>query len=126
MIVSKTPLRISFAGGGTDIRSYYKHNKFGAVLSSSIDSYIYVSVKKQNSLFEKYRLNYSQTELVDDLENIENPIIRESLRYLEIDDSLLITNRLDHYDQQYGSDVCVNNTFELLLDSEFDPDNRQI
>ena len=95
MIVSKTPLRISFSGGGTDIRSYYKHNKFGAVLSSSIDSYIYVSVKKQNSLFEKYRLNYSQTELVDDLENIENPIIRESLRYLEIDDSLYISTIAD-------------------------------
>ena len=95
MIISKTPLRISFAGGGTDLRSYYKHNKYGAVLSSSIDSYIYVSVKKQTSLFEKYRLNYSQTELVDDLEKIENPIIRECLRYLEIDDQLYISTIAD-------------------------------
>jgi len=95
MIVSKTPLRISFAGGGTDIRSYYKHNEYGAVLSSSIDSYIYVSIKKQNSYFEKYRLNYSQTELVDDLEKIENSIIRECIRYLEIDDSLYISTIAD-------------------------------
>ena len=57
MIISKTPLRISFAGGGTDLRAYYKHNRYGAVLSTSIDSYIYISVKKQTSLFqEKYRL----------------------------------------------------------------------
>ena len=95
MIISKTPLRISFAGGGSDLRSYYKYNKYGAVLSTSIDSYIYVSIKKQTSLFEKYRLNYSQTELVDDLEKIENPIIRECLRYLEIDDRLYISTIAD-------------------------------
>ena len=47
MIISKTPLRISFAGGGTDLRSYYKYNKYGAVLSTSIDKYLYVVIKKQ-------------------------------------------------------------------------------
>ena len=96
MIISKTPLRISFAGGGTDLRSYYKPNRYGAVLSTSIDSYIYVSVKKQRSLFqEKYRLNYSETELVDDLEKIKNPIIRECLKYLEIDERLYISTIAD-------------------------------
>lgn len=96
MIISKTPLRISFAGGGTDLRSYYKPNRYGAVLSTSIDSYIYVSVKKQTSLFqEKYRLNYSETELVDDLEKIKNPIIRECLKYLEIDEQLYISTIAD-------------------------------
>jgi len=92
MIISKTPLRISFAGGGTDLRSYYKHNNYGAVLSTSIDSYIYVSVKKQTSLFnEKYRLNYSETELVRNLDEIKNPIIRECIRFLNINDSLYIS-----------------------------------
>jgi D-glycero-alpha-D-manno-heptose-7-phosphate kinase len=92
MIISKTPLRISFAGGGTDLRSYYKHNNYGAVLSTSIDSYIYVSVKKQTSLFnEKYRLNYSETELVTQLDEIKNPIIRECIRFLNINDSLYIS-----------------------------------
>ena len=96
MIISKTPLRISFAGGGTDLRSFYQNNKFGAVLSTGIDSYIYVSIKKQSLLFdEKYRLNYSETELVDDLENIKNPIIRECLRFLNIDDQLYISTIAD-------------------------------
>jgi len=96
MIISKTPLRISFAGGGTDLRSYYKYNRYGAVLSASIDSYIYVSVKKQTSLFqEKFRLNYSETELVNDVNDINNPIIRECLRYLEIHDQLYISTIAD-------------------------------
>lgn len=96
MIISKTPLRISFAGGGTDLRSYYKYNKYGAVLSTSIDSYLYVTIKKQTPLFqEKYRLNYSETELVNDIEDIQNPIIRECLKYLEIDDQLYISTISD-------------------------------
>ena len=96
MIISKTPLRISFAGGGTDLRSFYKKNKFGAVLSTGIDSYIYVTIKKQTSLFdEKYRLNYSETELVNDFEKIKNPIIRECLRFLNIDDRLYISTIAD-------------------------------
>jgi len=96
MIISKTPLRISFAGGGTDLRSYYKNNRYGAILSTSIDSYIYVTVKKQPSLFEeKYRLNYSETELVNDLEEINNPIMRECIRFLEISDQLYISTIAD-------------------------------
>lgn len=96
MIISKTPLRISFAGGGTDLRSYYENNKFGAVLNTSINSYIYVTIKKQSTLFkEKYRLNYSETELVDDLERIKNPIIRECIRFLNIHDQLYISTIAD-------------------------------
>ena len=96
MIISKTPLRISFLGGGTDLRSYYKNNNYGAVLSTSINSYIYVTIKKQTPLFiEKYRLNYSETELVDNLEKIKNPIIRESIRFLNIDDQLYISTIAD-------------------------------
>lgn len=96
MIISKTPLRISFAGGGTDLLSYYQHNNYGAVLSTSINSYLYVTLKRQASLFrEKYRLNYSETEMVDELEQIKNPIIRECLRYLEIDDRLYISTIAD-------------------------------
>jgi len=96
MIISKTPLRISFAGGGTDLPSYYKHNEFGAVLSASIDSYLYVTVKEQSTLFGgEYRLNYSETELVRDLELIKNPIIRESLRFLDIDEKLYIGTTAD-------------------------------
>ena len=96
MIISKTPLRISFAGGGTDLPSFYKHNSYGAVLSTSINSYIYVTVKKHTRLFsERFRLNYSETELLDDIESIENPIIRECLRFLGIDDRIYISTIAD-------------------------------
>ena len=96
MIISKTPLRVSFAGGGTDLPSFYKNNTYGAVLSTSINSYLYVCIKKQSPLFlEKYRLNYSETELVDNINEIKNPIIRECLKFLEIDDPLYISTVSD-------------------------------
>ena len=57
MIVSRTPLRISFAGGGTDLPSFYKKNLYGCVISSAINKYIYVSVKSHSQLYaEKLRL----------------------------------------------------------------------
>ena len=85
MIISKTPLRISFAGGGTDLRSYYKHNRYGAVLSTSINSYLYVTVKRQTPLFqEKYRLNYSENELVNDLEKIKIQLFGSALDILKL------------------------------------------
>lgn len=96
MIISKTPLRISFAGGGTDLPSFYRYNDFGAVLSASISSYIYVTVKNHPEFFgEKFRLNYSETELVDDIEDIKNPIIRECLKFLKIKDSIYISTIAD-------------------------------
>ena len=76
MIISKTPLRISFAGGGTDLPSFYRKNNYGAVFSTSINKYIYVTVKNHSDLYEeKIRLNYSDTEQVNNLDKIKNPII---------------------------------------------------
>ena len=96
MIISKTPLRISFAGGGTDLPSFYKHNDYGAVLSTGINSYLYVSVKKHTPLYnERIRLNYSESELVNDVKEIKNPIIRECLKFLEIDDAIYISTVAD-------------------------------
>ena len=96
MIISRTPLRISFAGGGTDLPSFYKNNEFGAVISTSIDSFIYVTIKRHSELFpEKFRLNYSTTEQVDNIGEINNPIIRECLRFLNIDDRLYISTIAD-------------------------------
>ena len=48
MIISKTPLRVSFLGGGTDLPSFYTNNDYGSVISSCIDSFLYVTIKKQN------------------------------------------------------------------------------
>ena len=86
MILTRTPFRISFAGGGTDISIFYKKNKFGKVLSSTIDKYLYVMVKKLPSYVEhKYRINWSKTEFVNSINKIKNPIVREALKYFKID-----------------------------------------
>ena len=95
IITTATPQRISFAGGGTDINYFYeKHG--GLVLSTTIDKFIYVTVKVHNKLFkEKYRLNYSITEHVDSLDDIKNEIARECIRYLGIDEPLYISSTSD-------------------------------
>lgn len=96
MIITRTPLRISFAGGGTDIPSFYQKNSYGSVLSSAINKYIYVSVKSHSTIYpEKIRLNYSETEQVKKIENIKNPIIKACLKYLNINDNIYISTVAD-------------------------------
>lgn len=75
MIITRTPFRVSFAGGGSDLANYYE--KYGgAVLSTTIDKYIYLSAHPY--FFEnEYLLKYSKTELVSSVEEIEHPIIKE-------------------------------------------------
>ena len=91
MIISRTPFRVSFAGGGTDLPSYYMHED-GAVLSTTIDKFIYVTVKKQNELeAHRIRVSYSKTEHVQWAKEIENPIVREALQLLGIDMALEIS-----------------------------------
>ena len=91
MIISKTPLRISFAGGGTDFPIFYKNNNYGSVLSTSINKYLYVTVKKHCELYdERIRLNYSSSEQTSNIEDIKNPIIRECLKFLNIDERINI------------------------------------
>ena len=68
LIITKTPLRISFVGGGTDFPSFYNFNQFGNVISTSINKYLYVTIKKQPPFYEKYRLNYSESEIVNDVD----------------------------------------------------------
>ena len=97
-VTTITPLRISFAGGGTDFSDYYL-NYGGAVLSSSINKYIYVTVKTHSPLFkEKYRLNYSVTEHVNSLNEIKNEIARECLKLVKVDyiqfHLIILSNRI--------------------------------
>lgn len=88
MIISKTPIRISFFGGGTDYPDYYKNHK-GAVLSTTIDKYIYTSVNKIGGLLDdKYRIAYRRLELCQKIDEIEHPSVRETLRYMNISDGL--------------------------------------
>ena len=96
MIISKTPLRISFAGGGTDFPKFFQKNNYGAVLSTSINKYIYVIVKKHSEFHEeKFRLNYSETEKVNNIEDIKNPLIRKCFEFLCIDDDLYVSTIAD-------------------------------
>ena len=96
MITAKIPLRISFFGGGTDIPLFYKKNNYGCVLSSSINKYLYISVKKHANFFnEKYRLNYSISETCNNLNDIQNNIFRETIKYFNIKDNLYISTISD-------------------------------
>jgi D-glycero-alpha-D-manno-heptose-7-phosphate kinase len=90
-----TPLRLSLVGGGTDIPSYFLHNG-GAVVSATIDQYVYVTVKRHSPLFnETYRLSYSKTEHVDRLNDMENDVARECLRLVHVDPPLFIATAAD-------------------------------
>ena len=92
MIVSKTPLRMSFVGGGSDIPSFYKED-IGAVLSTAIDKYIYVMVNKK---FDgKIRLSYSKTELVNNVGEIEHPLVKEALKLASISGGIEIASMAD-------------------------------
>lgn len=90
-VVSKTPLRISFLGGGTDISYFYKKHG-GATFSIAINKFVYVTVKRHSEYFiENYRLNYYNTETCQKISKIKNSIIRETLKYLNIKTPLYIS-----------------------------------
>ena len=92
MIVSKTPLRMSFVVGGSDLPAYFNYDE-GAVLSTTIDKYMYVSV---NSKFDgNIRLSYSITEDVDNVDKIKHPIVRNTLKMLEIPGGIEIASMAD-------------------------------
>lgn len=85
MIISKTPHRISFFGGGTDYPAYYlKHG--GKALGVAIDKYSYINIRKLPPFFDhKHRIVYSKQENVNDTSEIVHPSVRETLKYLNID-----------------------------------------
>jgi len=92
MIVSKTPLRMSFVGGGSDIPAFFKE-EIGAVLSTSIDKYMYICV---NEKFDgRIRINYSKTEEVERVSDIQHPLVRESLAMLGLSSGLEIASLAD-------------------------------
>jgi len=85
VIISRTPYRISFFGGGTDYPAWYRQHG-GAVLATSIDKYCYLSARFLPPFFEhKIRVVYSKIENCHDLEEIQHPAVREVLRFLGFD-----------------------------------------
>ena len=92
MIISRTPFRISFAGGGTDLSAFYD-NTPGAVVTTSIDKYMYVTVNKYFD--DRIILKYSRTELVSSVSDIRHPILRECLKKVGLSKGLEITSMAD-------------------------------
>jgi D-glycero-alpha-D-manno-heptose-7-phosphate kinase len=95
LVVTRTPLRISFAGGGTDIPDFY-NREGGAVISAAVDKYVYVTVKLHSEIFnEPIRISYSRTEQVNTVSEIENNIARECLRFMAIEPPIYISTVAD-------------------------------
>lgn len=92
MILSKTPLRMSFVGGGSDMPAFYRE-EIGAVLSTSIDKYMYIAVNRK---FDgRIRLSYTRTEEVDRPEQVEHPLVREALQLTGIAGGIEIASMAD-------------------------------
>jgi D-glycero-alpha-D-manno-heptose-7-phosphate kinase len=93
MIVSCAPFRVSFAGGGSDIASFYRKRR-GAVLSCGIAKYSFIVIHPFFNA-RKYHLKYTRTELVDRLDDIQHPILREALRMQRIEPGIEIVSIAD-------------------------------
>lgn len=85
MIITKTPFRMSFFGGGTDLEEYFREHN-GAVISTTFDKYCYVNVRCLPSFFKyKTELSYSKIERVTDIDDIEHPAIKNAMKMMEVD-----------------------------------------
>ena len=93
MIIAKAPFRVSFAGGGSDLRSFYEKNGYGAVVSTSIDKYMYIALHPY--FHDKIRIKYSRLEDVESIEEIKHPIVKECLRLVNIGKGLEIASIAD-------------------------------
>ena len=95
MIISRTPFRISFFGGGTDYPAWYRQHG-GAVVATTIDKYCYLTCRYLPPFFEhRYRLVYSRMENCQTIDEIKHPSVREVLKYLEMDRGLEIHHDAD-------------------------------
>jgi D-glycero-alpha-D-manno-heptose-7-phosphate kinase len=93
VIITKTPFRISFFGGGTDYPKYFKEHG-GSVLSASIDKYAYITCRQLPPFFKhKHRVVYSKIEEVDSIDEINHPAVKAILSEMKITDGIEI-----HYD----------------------------
>lgn len=95
MIISRTPFRISFFGGGTDFPEFYREHG-GSVLATAINKYAYLSVHRLSPFFKhNYRASYAKTESVQTPAEFQHPLIRECLLYLRIREGLEIAHVSD-------------------------------
>ena len=95
MIITRTPFRISFFGGGTDYPTWYRRHG-GAVLSTTIDKYCYLNCRYYPPFFDnKHRIVWSKIELVNDIDEIQHPSVREVLKFLELNGGVEVHHSSD-------------------------------
>ena len=95
MIITRTPLRISFFGGGTDYPAWYKENG-GAVLSTTINKYCYINCRYLPPFFNyKYRIRYVEREETQTIDEIKHPSVRECLKFLRIEQGVEMVHTSD-------------------------------
>jgi len=92
MIITRTPFRVSFCGGGTDMRDFYRI-EHGAITATAINKYMYITVNKRFD--DSIRVSYSKTEIVEDIEQIRHPLVREALKLVEITKGIEIVSIAD-------------------------------
>ena len=93
MIITRTPLRISLGGGGTDLPSYYERSGHGYLIAAAITKYVYVSIHQNFN--DDILLKYSQVERATHLDNISHPLLRECLRFTGVDKGIEISSMAD-------------------------------
>lgn len=111
MIISRTPLRVSFVGGGSDLPAFYQ-NEPGAVVSTAINKYIYITVNRKFD--RKLRVSYSVTEMVDQLWEVKHELVRNALQMVGIDGGIEITSISDIPSQGTGLGSSSTYTVGLL------------
>ena len=111
MIIARAPFRVSFAGGGSDLEEFYSQRpQGGAVLSTSINKYMYVAI--HNYFYDKIRIKYSVTEDVDSVDEIKHPIVKACLKLMSVEHGVEITSIAD---VPAGTGVGSSSTFTVCL-----------
>jgi D-glycero-alpha-D-manno-heptose-7-phosphate kinase len=110
VIISRTPLRLSFFGGGTDLADFYEQEG-GAVLTTAIDKYIYATINRKFD--DHIRISYSKTEIVETVDDIAHALVREAMRSTGVDRGIEITTIADIPSQ--GTGLGSSSTFTVGL-----------
>lgn len=121
MIVARSPLRISLGGGGTDLPSYYKKHS-GFLIAAAIDKYVYITIHK--TFFDEILIKYSKLEKIKTVDEIEHPIIKETLRELNMLSSYIEITSLA--DIPAGTGLGSSGSFTTALIKALYTHNNQI
>ena len=116
MIISKTPFRISFFGGGTDYPAWYEEND-GSVISMAINKYCYITCRYLPPFFDyKYRIRYYKREETNSIDEIQHPVVRAALKYMNVQNGVDIVH---HADLPAQSCLGSSSTFTVSLLNAF-------